>query len=130
MQRRSDIIGRRVVSLDRGSELDRVSDVVVDRARHRVVALLLKRGRWLQTPRVVPLAAVQSFGHDAIMVPSAAAITEVASVPDIKVAYQRWAHLPGTKVLSTGGTQLGIIRDVQFDEHSGEVSAFEISPSM
>ena len=65
VRRTSDLIGRPVVSSDSGKKLGTIADVLLDDNEGRLVGLVLQHG-WLKTEEVLPAAAVQTLGTDAV----------------------------------------------------------------
>ena len=65
-QRVSDLIGKSVVSADTGERLGTVSDILLDESDHRLVGLIVQRGL-MKSEHVLPSAAVQTYGRDAVV---------------------------------------------------------------
>ncbi len=120
-----DMIGRTVVALSSGSNIDKVHDLVFDHDANQVLALLVDEGGWFRSARVVPFEAVRSIGEDAVMISdehdvvSARDDSRIADLLDTKVG------LIGLQLLTTDGRELGKIADVYFEEVSGKVVGYE-----
>jgi uncharacterized protein YrrD len=65
-KRATDVIGLPVVSADTGKKLGKVVDLLLDENGTELIGLLVKHGV-LQQEHVLPAAAVQSLGPDAIV---------------------------------------------------------------
>jgi uncharacterized protein YrrD len=65
-QRATDLIGKSVVSSDTGEKLGTVSDLLLDDTGDRLVGLVVKHG-WMKREDVLPSAAVQTLGRDAVV---------------------------------------------------------------
>lgn len=65
-QRGSELIGKAVVSADTGEKLGTVSDILLDDADHHLLGLVVRRGL-MKSENVLPAAAVQTFGRDAVV---------------------------------------------------------------
>lgn len=118
----TELKGRKVVSTDTASTVGVIADYVVDPHLPGVVAFTLAK-----TPgagNVLPWANVIAVGLDAVTVSSADAII----TPDERVAeLSGKSHaLPGKRVLSAAGIQLGIVNDVDFDSSSGQLTALNL----
>lgn len=118
----TELTGRKVVSTDSASTVGVVADFVVNPHLPGVVAFTLAK-----TPgqgSVLPWANIIAVGIDAVTVPSADAII----TPDEQLAeLSGKPHaLPGKRVLSTSGEQLGTVRDVEFDPTTGRLTALEL----
>lgn len=67
MARRAlDVIGRPVVTAGSGQKLGTVSDLLLDEVDATVIALVVRHGV-LKTESVLPVAAVQTLGTDAVV---------------------------------------------------------------
>ncbi len=115
----TELTGRKVVSTDNASTVGVVADYLVDPEVPAVVALILSK-----TPgqgSVLPWANVMAVGNDAVTVPTAEAII----TPDdylTKLSGARHA-LPGKRVLTTAGEDVGTVRNVEFDQATGRLDA-------
>ena len=65
-KRATDVIGLAVVSADTGKKLGKVVDLLLDENGTKLVGLLVKHGV-LKQEHVLPAAAVQSLGPDAVV---------------------------------------------------------------
>ncbi len=72
-QRATDLIGKPVVAADSGEKLGTVSDLLLDSSSHHLVGLVVKHGL-LKGETVLPAAAVQTLGRDAIVSRSGSAL--------------------------------------------------------
>jgi uncharacterized protein YrrD len=64
--RTSTLIGRPIVSADDGARLGTVADVLLDDRGERVVGLVVRHGL-MRSEGVLPTAAVQTLGGDAVV---------------------------------------------------------------
>ena len=71
MQRASELMGKSIVSADRGERLGTVSDVLLDEVSNRVVGLVVRSGGLLKKEQVLPYEAIQTLGADAVVARSA-----------------------------------------------------------
>ena len=65
-KRATELIGKPVVSADTGEKLGTVSDLLLDDGGNRLVGLVLRHGL-MKPENVLPAAAVQTLGADAIV---------------------------------------------------------------
>jgi sporulation protein YlmC with PRC-barrel domain len=118
----SDAKGRKVVSTSDAATVGKVSDVVVDAASGRVVAVLLKKtsgdGDTLLWPDIA------SFGVDAVTVEGEQAVS-VAGEPVTTLRHKDRAVL-GKRVLTTDGDELGKVKDLDFDAETGRLNALVV----
>jgi uncharacterized protein YrrD len=90
-QRGSELIGKSVLSADTGEKLGTVSDILLDESDHRLVGLVVRRGI-MKSEHVLPSAAVQTYGRDAVVSRNA---QELVSARD-------WQRLQSESNPSTG----------------------------
>jgi uncharacterized protein YrrD len=107
--------------------VDQVSDVVFDHEQRRVLGLVVDHGGWFRDARVVPFGAAQMIGPDAVIIPSRDAVTTPAEVEGIRRILEQENIFKGTKIVTTDGHELGTLRDLYFDERTGDVEGFEVS---
>ncbi len=115
----TELTGRKVVSTDNASTVGVVADYLVDPEVPAVVALTLSK-----TPAqgsVLPWANVIAVGNDAVTVPTAEAII---TADDYLTTLSGARHaLPGKRVLTTAGEDVGTVQNVEFDQTSGRLDA-------
>jgi uncharacterized protein YrrD len=66
-QRVTELLGKAVVSANSGERLGTVSDVLLDETDHHLLGLVVRRGGVMKSEHVLPSAAVQTFGRDAVV---------------------------------------------------------------
>ena len=123
MRKVGDIIGKPVQSPD-GKKVGKVADLVLDDHATQVLALVVKDGK---TPQVVLFKSVQSFGQDAVMVPGPEAIQPGTQDPTVAAALQTKSKLKGKPIMTAGGTTIGAVSDLLFDDSSGSIQEYEIA---
>jgi uncharacterized protein YrrD len=123
----SDAIGLPVVTYDTGERIEKVSDVVFDHEGNRVLGFLVDEGGWFSSARILPFASVKKMGPDAVLVPAKDAIISVRSAPELARVLERDNVLKGTKIMTTDGRDLGSMRDLYFDEHTGVIQGYDVS---
>ena len=130
MRKGKSIIGKAVLSLDDGVELETVSDVVVDPAGRNVVAIVVTEGGFMSSAKVVPTSEVTSYGKDAIVVRSHTSVISVSDDPTIRAMVDHAETIVGKKVFTDAGDEQGSISDIYFDEPTGEVVGYEVSAGL
>jgi uncharacterized protein YrrD len=117
--------GIAVVSIAQGEKLGAVDEVVIDTQERRVGALrvgsggLLRKDRWY-----VPFSSIERIGSDAVMVENERALHQ--SYQTRETGYHSLDTIGGMRVVTDGGTYLGNIATVHFDELTGHLTEFEI----
>ena len=122
-----ELLGRPVVAVSNGAQVDNVHDVVFDHQGNRVLALLVEEGGWLRAAKAVPYERVQSIGEKAVMIGTPEDVVNTKRDPVLKEALAGKTNLIGMTLLTTDGQTLGKITDVYFDERSGQVEGYEAS---
>ncbi len=112
----SEAQGRKVVSTSTAATVGVVDGFVVDPDAGSVLALELRSA---SSGDILPWAAIQSFGADAVTVES----PDAATAADESVAALRGKqhHLIGKRVLTTDGDEDGAVFDVDFDPETGAI---------
>lgn len=121
----SEAVGRQVVSTSTAQSVGRVDDFVVDPVTRLVIALRLKKTAG--SGDTLAWHDVTAFGTDAVTVADGDRITEAG--PDVVALSGKPHRLLGKRALSTGGTELGRVWDVGFDETSGAITAIVLGDS-
>ncbi len=114
----SEAKGRKIVSTSDAETVGEVHEFLVDPAVGSVVAMQVKRARAGDTLR---WSGITAFGDDAVTVSGGEKISDVED--DIAALLGKDHRLIGKRVLSTGGDELGQVRDVEFDHGSGAITA-------
>jgi uncharacterized protein YrrD len=127
MRRGKSVIGKDVLSFQEGVKIDTVNDVVIDPNGRSLVALVVDEGGFLSSSRIVPVADVNSFGRDAVVVPSRESVVSAGDYPAVRDLVDRDEKLIGKVVYTVEGNKLGSVSDIFFDEHTGDIAGYEVS---
>ena len=120
-----EMIGRSVMTIDGGVQLNKVQDLVFDHDANQVLALLVDEGGWFRSAKVVPFEMVKSIGDDAVMVQDESDVISARDDSRIAELLDSKTGIIGTKLLTEEGRDLGKIADVYFEERSGKVVGYE-----
>lgn len=113
----SDANGRKVVSTSSAETVGKIDGFVVDPTTRSVVALELKK---TDTGDTLLWKDIEGFGEDAVTVTGANKIVD-APAP-IEALLGKDHEVKGKRVLTTSGVDLGKVRDVDFDPHTGAIT--------
>ncbi|WP_052128751.1 PRC-barrel domain-containing protein [Neosynechococcus sphagnicola] len=127
MYKGRDIIGKPVVSYDLGEKFDIVEDLIFDQDSNQLLGFLVSESSWFSSAQVLLLKDVQVIGPDAVITASQAAIAKVSEIPAIHHILEHNNILKGTRILTMDGRDLGMMIDLYFDEHTGDVEGYEVS---
>jgi sporulation protein YlmC with PRC-barrel domain len=113
----SDAKGHKVVDTSSAATVGKVRAFLVEPTTRRIVALRLRKA---DTGQVLRWRDITGFGTEAVTIPEVGVITD----PDAELeALSGKAHaLLKKRVLTTGGNELGTVRDVEFDPESGALT--------
>ncbi|AFY74075.1 hypothetical protein Syn7502_02053 [Synechococcus sp. PCC 7502] len=127
MRNGRDMIGKPVVAFDSGEKLKTVVDLIFDQESNLLLGFLVDEAGWFSDALVVPLSMITAIGSDAIIVPSADAISPATNYPAIQNILTRDNILRGTRIMTVDGRDLGTMIDLYFDDISGVIEGYEVS---
>lgn len=127
MYKGKDIIGTSIVSYDRGEKCSVIKDLIFDQNSNQLLGFLVREAGWFKSAQALLLKDVQSIGPDAVITGSESAIVKVSTIPMLRRILGHNNILKGTRILTLDGRDLGIMVDLYFDEHSGNVEGYEVS---
>lgn len=107
---------RKVVSLANAESIGKVARFVVDVPGRKVLALRLRKTDDKHRPYLL-WESVSGFGDDAVTVPDATVLC--AGDEALQAAADKHRELIGKLALSTGGDEMGVVSDVEFDPVTG-----------
>ncbi len=110
--------GHKVVDRSTADTVGQVRGFLVDPASRSVVALRLKK---TDRGEVLRWGDLTAFGVDAVTIGDRAAITELDG--ELKALRGKRRRLLKKRVLTTGGDELGVVSDVEFDPDTGKLTA-------
>ena len=114
----SHVTGRSVVATDTAETIGSVKGFILDRAGRNIEAIHIDgHGK---RALVLPWSSVNSFGADAVMASSGDDPATITNDHQ-KSAIKGDVTMIGTKVLTTGGLDIGKVEDVEFETDSGAV---------
>lgn len=121
--------GIAVVAIESGEKVGAVDDVLFNLEDRSVQALAVKSGGLLSSSSsVVEMADVKSIGSDAVMIADRGALQgdqnehRFRQFPDL-------GDVTSLRVVTEGGSFVGTISTVRFDEQTGQITDVEISKS-
>jgi sporulation protein YlmC with PRC-barrel domain len=117
----SGLKDRAVISMADGQQIGRVQDVLFETANLRVAGFAVDGtgGR-----SVLPFGSA-TVGPDAVMV-AAGTAAQQSIAQAIDTAWHGFSNLAHLKVLDQRGTELGEIRDIEFDEQTGHITQLDV----
>ena len=117
MRKGKSVIGKDVLSLEDGTRLETVSDLIVDPGGQRLMS----------PSRVVPIGEVTGFGKDAVIVRGQGSVVATNQDDALRAIVDEKDKIVGKEVYTVNGDDQGKIADVYFDEPTGTVMGYEVS---
>ena len=125
MHRVSEIVGKPVVSAESGESVGKVTDLLVDANGDRLVGVVVRRGMF-GTEHVLPYTDVQAVGRDALVARSDHGVVGPREWHERHIDAARSSTLKDKRVVTNHGRQLGAVKDVYVDEHTGTIEGYEV----
>ncbi len=126
MRKSRDFLSLPVVSLDEGKEIGRVRSLVINPNTGEVAALMVQSGGFFGEQKVIPYPRVVSAGNNALTVQKTSSAEKLTSLPQIINLVKENVQLKGSRVITEGGTALGVVMEFFVDPATGKITAFEI----
>ncbi|MBF6613131.1 MAG: PRC-barrel domain-containing protein [Chloroflexi bacterium] len=121
-----EIIGKPVVTFNRGSKIYDIEDMVIDPERRQVLALVVQEKAIFHSALAIPFGRVSAIGPDAVIIPDAKAVIEIDRDPVLKRLYNDQV-VRGLRVLTDDGRKLGEVTDMLIDDKTGEIKGYYVS---
>ncbi len=114
-----------LISLTDGKKIGEVKDLYLDEKLNKVVGVFLgTEGLINRKSLALASAAIQLLGIDAWLVRDPNAVVPLEQIPD-SATFLLLNDLRGREIVSEGGTHIGVVDDVMFD-NDGDVLGFAL----
>lgn len=123
----NELLKKEIIATSTGEVVERVSDLVIDAAGQKVLALLADEGGLFAEARIIPFESIQSIGKDAVMIPTPETIVAASEHEAVQKLLNSNQKIIGLKVVTKDGQDLGKIVDIYFSEQTGVVEGYEVS---
>ena len=127
MNSASSFIGKPVVT-QTGTPINTIGDVIFDPHTHQVLCFIIEPGGWVGGAKILPWSDEFSITSNALTIASPEQIVLARTVPRIQAILENIQVVVGKKIVASDGRQLGILDDVYFDQHTGQIREYEITP--
>jgi sporulation protein YlmC with PRC-barrel domain len=114
----SALDGRQVISIAEGTKVGNVRDALLDTATHFVAGFVVGGDRG---EVVLPFGKIAKIGPDAIMIEGASA-TQSGGADGLR----KLSDLQKLDVMSSEGTALGNVGDLELDQDSGQILSLDV----
>lgn len=111
-----ELIGKPIYSLSDGRHLGNVKDLYLDLELVLLNGIFLgHEGLFNRKARVIVREHIALFGYDAILVNDSAVETDNNATPEVEL-WMRRESVQGRDIETPGGTKVGTVGDILFDE--------------
>ncbi len=117
----NELLDRRVVAVDDGTEIGDVKNVVLNREGSRVERIQVGGRR--RSPELVDWPRIHRVGEDAVMIASAESVHESRDNEDDDSYVRGDIAILGAQVTTTRGFSAGEVTDLHIDPDTGAVVA-------
>jgi len=121
-----ELLGMPILSIKDGMPVTSVRGILLDGENKCAAALICDKKRYVKDERLLPFAAIQSLGEDAITVPQLSAIERSGSSAEWNKLLRRQVQLHGARVFTEGGRTLGQVEEYWLDA-AGVIVKLELS---
>lgn len=128
MKKLRDLIGLPVLEVDNGEQIGEVQEVFVDVTSAAVCQVEIGSTKLFRDTKAISFDELRSIGRDAVMV-SERSLT-LPNKDQSRDQMRRLSDLCGKAVFTECGLQLGIVRDLVYNECTGEITAYELSDGL
>jgi uncharacterized protein YrrD len=129
MKRSEELLGLSVISIEDGTEVGRVSDLVINPVKGTVEYLVIDNGLKYLGIKILPFERVGGVGEYAVTIQTAAAIIDLNEQPEINDLLEKNIRVKGTKVLTIKGKLFGTVNEFIVDEdNEGKIAGCEVIP--
>jgi uncharacterized protein YrrD len=126
MRRVSEYVGKPIVSADTGEKVGTVADVLVDAHAARIIGVIIGGGI-LSSEHVLPYSDVQTLGSDAVVARSREHVMSARAWHESANDAARSSTFKNKRVITVTGRELGVVRDLYVNEHTGIIEAYDVA---
>jgi uncharacterized protein YrrD len=120
-----EIIGLPVVTLDGGTTIAHVQDMIVDPTRRQVLALVVQERGFMKAARAIPFGRIVANGRDAVVVQNEKVMLDLDRDPVLK-GLDNGHRVQGADVMTDDGRKVGTVSDMLIDDHTGEIKYYDL----
>lgn len=125
MLKSKEVIGLPVLTLNDGTQVGKITDIIIDNQKRRVVALELseKSGLFKKTENHIAIEHVYNIGADAVTIENLDFNQEISK----EFSNFTISSLVGRKMILEDGTIVGKVGGINFKFPQGEISSISIT---
>jgi len=130
MKKSSDLISMPIISLEEGTKIGSVKNLLIDPGQKKVAALIIEEKGFFKGQKIVPFNKIRSIGPGAITLDKTGSAETATSLPELMKLLQEPANLIGAKVVAENGTILGQIEEYYVDPSSGDLISLDLKGNL
>jgi uncharacterized protein YrrD len=124
MLKASDLVGKPITAYNTGQIIDSVDTLVSDPFHYQIVAFVVwSKG---ETARALPWSGVHRVEPQRVIARSPQMIVEVSQLFEIRQLLERPTVKAGTRIMTTNGHDLGLVKDIYFDTRTGSIEGYDV----
>lgn len=121
------IIGMPVYSIQEGTPLGMIKQILVDNKNKCVQGFIVEKRRFSKEERILPFPAVSGFGEDTLTVERQNFLERKGTNQQFQRAIRSPLAIIGARVFTAGGKTLGKVEEYRFAVEDGSISGLEIA---
>ena len=123
------LINLPVITVKSGKKIGNIKNIVYNSQNNQVTAFVVDEKGWFSDAKIILIADIESIGKDAILVEDESKIINANNKIDHTIALTANDNnfLDASDVITQGGTKLGKVTDIYFDQITGKLEAIEVS---
>ena len=122
-----ELIGKPIVTLNRGEIIGKAKDVLIDPSTFEIAALVLPASSMFsKETMVVPRPVIHILGRDVILVKSNEATVRDDTLRGVASLLAVTKQMKGRQIATEKGTKVGILNDILVDD-DGKIVGYDLS---
>lgn len=118
-----------VISLEEGRQLGIIKGLVVNSGAKKIAALIVEQKGLFGDQKFISFNKIRSVGEDAVTINHGTMAQKADNLPEIISLVKEKQKIIGARIVTEGGTLLGVVDDYYVDLTSGELVGLEFSGS-
>jgi sporulation protein YlmC with PRC-barrel domain len=122
-----DLIGKPIITMNRGEIIAKVKDVLIDPTQFEIAALVLPPSKMFsKQTMVVPNTVIHVFGKDVVLVKSNEAMVRDHTLRGVARLLAVVGQMKGCQIATEKGVKVGTLNDVLVDD-DGKIVGYDLS---
>lgn len=118
-----------VISLEEGRQLGLIKGLVINSGAKKIAALIVEQKGLFGDQKFISFSKIRSVGEDVITVTHGTTAQKADNLPEIISLVKEKQKIIGARIVTEGGTMLGVVDDYYVDLTSGKLVGLEFSGS-